>query len=306
LLKGRLVALVLLVAYSQAGKISTMLWFVVVAVLIAILPWLLWRSLRFRLANSSYRGIRFRFEGSLAGAYATFIPLILMVLGPTLVLVLFSSGFAAPRVIAGKAMGAYGVAILIALLVAPWFVYRLRAYRHRHARLGASAFAFNATVGGAYRLAGMLFLTLIGVIVCSFLAGFLGGAIASLPHYESRSMMPIFVGSAVGYVALLSIYPLAAARLQNFAWNNTTLDGQSFQSRASSLTLWGIDATNLLLFIVTLGFYWPFAMMRRARYRIGSLAWFGDPDTIARSAAIANVGAAGDETADLFGFELAL
>jgi uncharacterized membrane protein YjgN (DUF898 family) len=34
-------------------------------------PWLIWRSLQFKLYNTSYRGIRFGFRGSFGGAAAT-------------------------------------------------------------------------------------------------------------------------------------------------------------------------------------------------------------------------------------------
>src|ERR1700712_1570787 len=114
LLKGRLIGLVLLIAYSQAAKISFALWVGVVVVLIVLFPWLLWKSFRFRMANSSYRGIRFGFDGTVRDAYLTFVPLMAMVVGPAFTLTY------AQRV---KGMSpqtlpaSYGIAVALVLLL---------------------------------------------------------------------------------------------------------------------------------------------------------------------------------------------
>ena len=304
-LKGRLIALVLLIAYSQAAKISLFAWYVVVAVLIAMLPWLLWRSLRFRMANTSYRGIRFGFAGTLVQAYATFVPLILMVLGPTLVLAIMS-GEIGPRAPDAKALVAYGIAILLVAVLAPWFFYRLRAFRQRNTRLGAQAFGFNATVGSGYRVSlkigGVFLLLLIGAMVVG--GGGLAIAVAALP--SSFAVPGTVVAVTVGYLFVLAIYPLSAARVQNFVWNHTRFNGERFESSARGGALLRIDASNVVAFIVTLGFFWPFAMIRRTRYRVEAMRYDGDPSTLVAAGAASRVGAAGEEAADLFGFDLAL
>jgi uncharacterized membrane protein YjgN (DUF898 family) len=41
------------------------------------LPWLLWKSLRFKLSVTSYRALPFSFKASLKESYAVFIPIIL-------------------------------------------------------------------------------------------------------------------------------------------------------------------------------------------------------------------------------------
>ncbi|MEN9868171.1 MAG: hypothetical protein RL748_3761, partial [Pseudomonadota bacterium] len=64
ILKGRILALVLIAAYKISSGISLAATVVVVVILTAITPWLLARAFRFKMVNSSYRGLRFNFNGS--------------------------------------------------------------------------------------------------------------------------------------------------------------------------------------------------------------------------------------------------
>jgi uncharacterized membrane protein YjgN (DUF898 family) len=69
ILKGRILVLVLLVAYKIALEISPAAGSIIALVLVAMVPWLLARSFRFKMINSSYRGLRFRFAGTAGAAY---------------------------------------------------------------------------------------------------------------------------------------------------------------------------------------------------------------------------------------------
>jgi uncharacterized membrane protein YjgN (DUF898 family) len=79
MLRGYVLMLVFGAAYLGAGEISPIAG-AVAGVAFALLWPALWQSsLRFRLANTSWRGLRLRFSGSLGGAYATLLPLLLPV-----------------------------------------------------------------------------------------------------------------------------------------------------------------------------------------------------------------------------------
>src|SRR5271169_6146495 len=60
ILKGRLLAVLLVVLYKLALTLLGTFALVVLLGLIGVMPWLLTQSYRFRLHNSSYRGLRFR------------------------------------------------------------------------------------------------------------------------------------------------------------------------------------------------------------------------------------------------------
>src|SRR5690349_21748350 len=59
ILKGRLIVLVLAVAYNVSFKFSLVAGLIAALVFAAAMPWLLAQSQRFRLHNSSYRALRF-------------------------------------------------------------------------------------------------------------------------------------------------------------------------------------------------------------------------------------------------------
>jgi uncharacterized membrane protein YjgN (DUF898 family) len=59
ILKGRIFAFLMFACYSLVGQFNQAAALVILAAIMALMPWLLVRSLRFRLHNTSYRGLRF-------------------------------------------------------------------------------------------------------------------------------------------------------------------------------------------------------------------------------------------------------
>jgi len=71
MMRGYVLMLVLAGLYGVAGKVSPVSGLIALLVLAGLWP-ALWRaSLQFRLANTSWRGLRLRFDGDLPGAYST-------------------------------------------------------------------------------------------------------------------------------------------------------------------------------------------------------------------------------------------
>lgn len=130
ILKGRLIAFGLLLIYYAAGAISPVLAIIAFLLIATILPWMIVRSLRFKLRNSSYRGLRFSFSGSDAAAYTVFL--------------LFSF-----------------LSLLTLYGLAPFTHQRIKQYQHGNSQFGDTYFSFDATVGSFYgvylRMLGMFF-----------------------------------------------------------------------------------------------------------------------------------------------------
>ena len=316
LLWGRLIGLVLLAAYSQTAKFSVTLWLVVVAGLIALFPWLLWKSLRFRLLNSSYRGVHFGFDGTVGQAYLTYLPMIVGFLAPTLILVTVQHSMTT-RNLSPAAIRPYFAALALLLLLAPWFYFRIRAYQHRHARLGTTPFAFDGTLGRFYVLAiKVVLFGLLMMLIGAIGGGVVGGlvwvsAVRSTTVFDPSGpsvgwIASFAVGIAVFYLLVFSTASFVKAMIQNFVWNHSSLGGERFTSDVGRFRLWRIELVNLALTLVTLGFFWPFAVVRSMRYRIEAIGWSGDSDALIAHADEGRVGATGEETADLFGLDLAL
>ncbi len=73
ILKGRFVAVILIIAYNLALESSGIVALLMIVAVVFAAPWLIWKSLQFKLFNSSYRGIRFGFRGSLRQAYMVYL-----------------------------------------------------------------------------------------------------------------------------------------------------------------------------------------------------------------------------------------
>ena len=136
ILKGRIIAFIILMLYSLAGRYNLLLGLAAAALIGLVMPWLIVRSLRFKLHYSSYRGLRFAFVGSDKAAYRVFL------LNPIL------------------------AAITVYLLV-PFAHQRIKQYQHRNSKFGNTFFTFGATVGSFYRvyLKALLAALLLGILV---------------------------------------------------------------------------------------------------------------------------------------------
>ena len=278
--KGRLIAVGLLLLYNLAGAFSPPLGIVVALVLLAFLPRLLLRSLQFRLHNSSYRGLRFRFTGKLKESYLVFLWLPLATL-------------------------------LTFYLLAPFCHQRIKRFQHGNAAFGQTSFAFSAPVSAFYILYLKIgAILLVGVMVLGLLvAAFFGGGLL-LGHGMSNAQVMLVAPmvTALGFFLLFFfVRPFLEAQVQNLVWNHTRIGDYRFVSRVSAWRLFGIMLTNLLGIVLTLGLYRPFAVVRLLRYRLQTVTLLGpgDLDQFVAGQAVTG-GAIGEETAEVFDIDIAL
>lgn len=73
ILKGRVIAVVLFIAYSVLSGINPALGLLMAFLLFLALPWIVVRGMMFNARNSSYRGLRFDFNGKYGEAVKVFI-----------------------------------------------------------------------------------------------------------------------------------------------------------------------------------------------------------------------------------------
>ena len=73
ILKGRIIAVIFLIAFNYSATAMPTLYLILLAVLMIALPWLINRSMAFRCHNTVYRNVRFSFGGSYVGALMAFI-----------------------------------------------------------------------------------------------------------------------------------------------------------------------------------------------------------------------------------------
>ncbi|MCV6613492.1 MAG: YjgN family protein [Cellvibrionaceae bacterium] len=86
ILIGRIIAVVLLIGWSQGSLIHPYVPFVAMLIVLGLLPWFLVRAWSFRLRNTSLRNLRFGFSGSVTRGYRVLTPYLIA-------LIVVSAGF---------------------------------------------------------------------------------------------------------------------------------------------------------------------------------------------------------------------
>ena len=311
MLRGYLLVGLMLISYSAAGRFSAMAALVALVILAVLWPALLRASMQFRLANTSWRGLRFRFNGTLGGAYRGMLPLFV----PALAMGLLRFEIEDP----GHPTMAYIKHIYmvmgLAALVAPLMWWIFKSYQHDNYGLGQWQTKLELGPGRFYGLSLRVFgvALLSGVIVSAFggiLAAIMGGAGSFGPLMQNRIFAGVVVVLLVlvGYLLFLMIpIPYAISRSQNLIWGHTRCDEVSFASDLPFEATVKLTLKNWLLMALTLGLYYPFASIAFYKLRIESITpqLSGNLDLLqAQGAGVSD--ASGDAAGDLFGIDIGL
>lgn len=308
ILKGRILALVLVIAYKVSYDVSMAAAVIVALILAGIMPWLLARAFRFKMVNSSYRGLRFHFRGTVGDAYRMLIlfPVVLGIIG-LFVWSLVTSYSRSPGI---------GVILLAALLplvalgaTIPLAHYYLKRYQHDNADFGQTPFYFHARAVEFFKIygkaVGFFFLGTIPAAIFGFLTA---GLYEYLVGTIFGWLFALLYGLLSAYAFYLFVRPYLESRLQNLVWNNTELGMHRFESKARARSLLWIHATNLIFITLTFGLFKPFAAVRLAKYRIESMTLIpsGDLEEFSADQHADSAGAMGQEAGDLFDIDIAL
>ncbi len=277
ILKGRIVVVLFFAAYNLAFLYSEAVGFVMLLVLVALGPWLLWKSLQFKLYNSSYRGIRFGFRGSAGRVY--FVYLLLPILT--------------------------GLSLY---LLTPFTHQRIKKFQHEESRYGASHFSFHASAGEFYKAYLICFLIMAAgsvLIVWAF-----GGTLAGMAkgrQVTGAGVMSFALFLFALYVWMFALFPIFLTLIQNLIWNHTRLDEHRFKSEMKPVRMVFIMLTNIIGIVLTLGLFIPFAQIRALKYRIESMILVpaSSLDTFIAGEQ-EQASATGEGAADLLDFDLSL
>jgi uncharacterized membrane protein YjgN (DUF898 family) len=308
ILKGRILALILLVAYKVSLDVSRSAAVATIVLLAAITPWLLARAFHFKMANSSYRGIQFRFSGTVVQAYRMLL-LFPVVLGLTVLLVWALLAAYSPATYPGIFLVAGTVLVIAFGLTIPFAHYFLKRYQHDHATYGQTAFRFHATASDFFKIygkaVGLFFLGSIPAAVFGFVTA---GAYTFLLHTAFGWLFALLYGVLSAYAFYLFVRPYLESRIQNLVWNSTVLGEYRFESEAYARKLLWLHASNLMLITLTFGLYKPFATIRLLKYRVESVSLHpaGGLNAFLAVRDADTAGAVGQEAGDLFDIDIAL
>ncbi len=284
---GFLVAMALFIIYIVIQQVSPLGSLVLIAVLFLGVPWLIWRSMKFRMRMTSYSNVRFGFEGKLGQSYINFFvyPLILLLAIYGVPLLGFLLG--------SKANSTSWITGILPLLTMVGFVFAFymyalikkknTTYMINGSRYGQGEFFTDVqtrkfalialkTIGMGIFIMGVMALV-IGVMVSATVG------MESLMELKEAAKDPVVMQEKMGeimpiiglaYLGLIlgsmAIIAYATTRQRSYVYDNTTLDDKiTFASTLQARPYAWVMISNFVLVILTLGLAFPWAKVRMAR-----------------------------------------
>ncbi|TQV63970.1 MAG: DUF898 domain-containing protein [Sulfurovum sp.] len=203
-------------------------------VFILAIPLLFRQAIAFRLKNTSYRNIPFRYHASIFSFYKFFII--------HFFLNMLTFGFAFPYTYA-----------------------RYKALIIDNASYGNGNFSFSGKASYLYSM----FLKFFAVMmILGMASSVIFGTMSEHEDQAINTILMIFI--VVGYIAfiivMLLMQGIVDAIISNWIRNHTMLKSANLKGEMSPIRLGVIVFTNMLLVVLTLGIYYPWAKVRYLKY----------------------------------------
>jgi len=294
ILKGRIVAAILFLAWYLSSHFFIALMPVVVGIAAVLAPWVMVRSAAFNARYSAFRNMTFSFDATYREAFLTLyawglIPLALI------------GGFILWRweqpMVLFVALGALAFYM-------PFWLARIKRFLVGHTLFGGIAGKLSITGGNYYFIYFKAGLIVSGL---SFLAGIaVFGIATTASDYLAKDEIAI-LALVPFYLVYVFAYAYSQAQTGNLVWNNTQLGPLRFQSVLTGRGLAWLYLTNGLAVLVSLGLLIPWAVVRSFRYRAERLRGLmqGEWSAFQGNEASA-VHAAGAEVGEMFDLDFSL
>ncbi len=286
ILKGHLIVGMVFVSFALSENFLTPTYKLIVMVLFyLVLPFLIYKSICFYTHNSSYRNIRFHFDGSLWESYQLF--LLLPVLIPI-------------------TLGLYF----------PYWSYLKKRWFFENSAFGTTYNKFTGKAKPFYRMYGLVFLQVLLMVTVIFLLAFISAALAGL-SFRNPSQSPGnhfyegFILVAGLYILMICGFSLIQqylfVRMTNYCWQESRIGDVTIKSRLKVQQLFWISLSNIAAIVFSIGLLIPWAKIRRARYVLSCMTVETNvslDDFTSNHAA--DVTAIGDAATDFFDFDIGL
>ena len=289
ILKGYLIAVAIFIVYTVFSVLAPGYEIIFLILLMIALPFIIVRAMAFRLRNTAYRNLRFRFDRQYGQAAWVYL----------------------------------GIGILIPLtlgLIIPYFAYRTNKFLIANAGYGKSRFSLQCGAGDFYKI----YLIALGILIG---AGIIVAVVMMPVMMEMKTVMeqaaqsgvepdPATMGAAMAglpgliyFLVLLlyfGVFIYIRTAVANLVWNNIALDGgHTFESSLKLGRMAWIIFSNMVVILLSLGLMIPWARVRMVRYRMNTLVLIpgGDLDTFIR-AKTEEEPALGEEMGDVFDLDI--
>ncbi|GAB7222147.1 YjgN family protein [Vibrio owensii] len=284
ILKGRLVALAIVLVWGIANSFIPQLALVLLPLFYVALPWLLWSNARFDSAMTSYRNVHFSFNSSLKDAYITILGRGFGAALAVMVFIVICVAVASVSQAASVILGLCSVVVMAAL--SGWVVvgvqrYFVNGYRYGDwqfsGELETSFFVKTYLKAVAFGLGTVVVISIVAVLMLMQLHD---GNLTSLYESESTPVIMMYICS-IGYTIGLTAY--TATRTRNYLFSRMKLEKKGQQKNSftfkSTYTVDGymrLITSNFLLQVVTLSIARPWVMVRTSRYVADKTIVVGD------------------------------
>lgn len=278
ILKGNLVVGAGFAAYLLVQRLWPELAYVALGLYALVFPFLVFQTLRFRAHYSAYRGVRFRFVGTLGEAYRSYL--------------------------------FWPLAVPLTLgLAYPLVAFKQRRFYAANMAFGGTINRFTGTSGTFYGIYGSA-LGIVALGVGGVLgAAFLFPSMAYAVNSAGGGPTPVVAMVVLTYLAVIFLGVLLQgfiyARVGNYTWAHSTLGQVRFTSTLRARDLLGVRLSNLLAVLFSLGLLIPWAKVRYTRYVLAHLSVTVESDLDGFLAAKGRgQSALGDAAADLLDFDV--
>lgn len=273
-LKGRLIAVALLVAYVAAGNWMPAAQPVMVLVALPVIPWIIVKARMFRTFNTSWRNVRFGFEDAYSQAYRVFL------LWP--ITVPFTLG-----------------------LIYPYVYFRQQRFFVDNTRFGQERFRLDS--GPAFFYGVIFGLVVVAIIGSIALIALFSMIMASLQAGAAQGGSTGAMGPAIAftfgfYAFLLALGVALRTAVLNHVWSHAQLRNGRFALALGFWRMLWITVTNIVLIVATVGLFTPWAKVRTLRYTLSRMTVEVPEEDVRaiEAAAERERAAAGDEIAGAF------
>ena len=284
ILKGRLIifAIYAIFIFSSQVLLNPIVTFAILGLVLAIVPWLINRAVKFKLKYIKHRNINFRYDENAPSFYKFFL--------------------------------LHTILIIITVgLAYPYSLNKFKDLLLNNSKFGSSEFEYEGETGGMYKqflkTIGMYFgLILIPIAVL--------GAVLSLilPSFTQVGIEPalrifmIVAATIVSYVLFViigfAVKGFYDAYIANFVWSKTTLADNCFKSTLKPIKLAWIYVSNIFAIIFSLGLLTPWAKVRVTKYKCENFAIASTNMSGFIATEQENQSAIGEESGDFFDIDI--
>ncbi|MDQ8199076.1 YjgN family protein [Pelagicoccus enzymogenes] len=242
ILWGYLIVLFIVGGYYAAGFFNPMFTIPFFLIYVFAGPWVVYKAMRFKAHNTSYRNVRFQFSGTVGDAYVIYLAMAL--------LIPFTAG-----------------------LIIPYWIMKQKEYFYKNLSFGGRKFDFTPQAGEYYVTyivaavitVGIYGLVIFGAMMTVFAGAGLGAAEGGEPPDAAvfGFLFALYLPMIFGMV-FVQIYVYVS--LFNYNLGRLLVQQTAFKSSLKVGRFYWISLTNIFATVFSLGLLAPWAAIRKTRY----------------------------------------